>query len=172
MELQTLLISYRDGLKEKRELQPHEVVDLQWILDRPPEKRLIDLRCQSDWDRVMEVNKVYHRSEGQRVPGPNSARLPQYEACRPEILSSQMRIVSRGDVIPYDSAHGAQLDLPPENSVLSSQELEGRKTYLFSIPFCAKEARLRAIDLLAASGAALTEIEKVDRDYLRALTPK
>ena len=42
-ELQGLLYKYREELKRRHSLEPHEAVDLQWIYDHPPEVRLGEL---------------------------------------------------------------------------------------------------------------------------------
>ena len=47
-----------------------------------------------------------------------------------------------------------------------------RRRDLYSLPERARASRLRAIEMLAASGAALSECEKVDAEYLRKCVAK
>ena len=75
------------------------------------------------------------------------------------------------DVIPYDAARGHLLPLPAVNLPLTVEGLEGRKVFLYSHSAKAQAARLRAIEGLVASGAAITEVEKSDAEYLKNCVP-
>ena len=167
-ELQNLLYKYREELKRRHILDESESFDLQWILAHPPENRLGELQKEEEWDQLMLVNGVYQRTEdGQRIPGPNAIRLEEYEASKYEIQQGRMRIGSRGDVIPYDSARGRTLPLPAVNLPLTPEGIEGRRVFLYSISEKARASRLKVIEHLAASGAMLTECEKTDLEYLK-----
>ena len=142
-------------------------------MEHPPETRLGELRKEEEWDRLMAANGVYVRGpEGLRTLGVNGHRIEEYEVSRYEIEAGRMRIGSRGDVISYDATKGHLLRLPPVNLPLTEDGIEGRKAFLYSFSDRAKASRLRAIDLLAASGAELTECEKVDAEYLRKCVVK
>ena len=171
-ELQSLLYKYREELKRRHTLDKCEAVDLQWILDHPPETRLGELRREEEWDKLMETHGVYRRGDnGHRILGPSGDRLEEYEASRHELQIGRMRIGSRGDVIPYD-AKGHLLVLPAVNLPMTVEGVEGRKVFLFAMSDRAKISRLKALEHLAASGAELTEWEKCDLDYLRTYATK
>ena len=172
-ELQSLLYKYREELQRRHSLEQAEVIDLQWILEHPPEIRLGELRKEEEWDKLMDYNGVYKRNdEGRRVLGVNGHRLEEYEASKFEIQEGRMRIGSRGEVIPYDTAKGHLLQLPAVNLPLTPAGVEGRKIVLYSTTDKARASRLKAIELLAASGAELTECEKTDAEYLRTCVPR
>ena len=122
----------------------------------------------------MASQGVYQKTlEGRRKLGPNGNRLEEYEVSKYKIQTGRMRIGSRGDVIPYDANNGHRLQLPAVNLPLTEQGVEGRKVFLFSISDKAKASRLKAIERLAASGAELTECEKIDAEYLKTVvSPK
>ena len=172
IELQSLLISYRDELKRLRHLTAEEAGDLQWIYDNPPKARIFALKEDHDWDQKMEEYSVYKRDQsGKCILGANGTRLSEYEASRIEILVGSMRIGSRGDVIPFDT-DARKLVLPTVNLKFTQVGIDGRCTFLFGLTEQARASRLRVIEQLVSMGAELSECEKIDRSYLKGIVKK
>ena len=59
--------------------------------------------------------------------------------------------------------------LPSDNKILTPADIEARKNWLFGLSPKARAARYRVVEHVAYLKIALTEEEKLDRQYLKTL---
>ena len=171
-ELQTLLIRYKAELERIRRLSSEQQEDLKWLRANPPDVRLTQLRKDFEWTKLMVENGVLlENGAGQRSPGPNHSRLRDYEVNKDGLLSKRLRISSQGLVKPVLLEGGKQVPLPEDNRVLEAWEVTVRKNWLFGLNSAERLARLQALERMAYHRLTLSEIEKLDKEYLRELLP-
>ena len=117
-------------------------------------------------------NGVFVESAGGALtPGPNHSRLRDYEVNKDGLLSRRLRISSQGLVLPVKMEAGKMVALPGENRELTPNETTVRKNWLFSLTEAERLARLQAVERMAYHQMELSELEKLDKTYLRELLP-